>query len=334
MTLWMGAGALALCALVSGCGTQPLAKHATAVAAATAPVVDQAEDAYKSANAIHDMSENYDAVSEFDKTAPVYNPRNVKPLLSDAQIDARLAVLKGFQVYVQTLVAVTAGTDSPALEAAAKSAGGSLAGLANNAGPEVESALGIAVASASTTDTTVTTISGSTTTTTTSTASTPAPLVTPQIKNVMSAGIDALGQYLVSRKVKEELPGVVEKMDPQVKALCELLAQEIDILSSQEKIDYDSVINRETLFIRTATLSAEERREAIMKLPDLGRQEQAAAQKLAQLKGSLLKLELTHHALAAEAQGNNPESLKSKMGDLAAAGNNVGKFYSSLSTDK
>jgi hypothetical protein len=150
----------------------------------------------------------------------------------------------------------------------------------------------------------------------------------------MSAGIDALGQYLVSRKVKEELPAVVEKMDPQVKALCELLAQEIDILSSQEKIDYDSVINRETLFIRTTTLSAEERREEIMKLPALGRQEQAAAQKLAQLKAALLKLELTHHALAADAQGNNPESLKSKMVDLAAAGNNLGKFYSSLSTDK
>jgi hypothetical protein len=329
----LGSGALAalLCLLSSGCASQSLAKHVAAVSAATAPVVDQATEAYEAANAIHDLSENYDAVSEFDKTEPVYNPRKVAPLLSQAQLDARLAVLKALQVYVQTLTAVTNGTESPELDAAAKSLGCSLAGLVNAGAPAVESGLGIVVAPETTTQTTVTT-TGSTTSSTTTTSSTPPPVISPQMSNVLSTGINALEEFLASKKVKAELPGVVEKMDPQVKALCELLAQEIDILSSQETIDFNSVINRETLFIRTATLSAEERRQEIMKLPDMGRQEQAAAHQLAQLKSALVKLELTHHALAADAQGNNPESLKSKLGELEAAGNNLGKFYSTLST--
>jgi len=36
---------------------------------------------------------------------------------------------------------------------------------------------------------------------------------------------------------------------------------------------------------------------------------------------------------ATEAQHNTPETLKEKLGELADAGNNLGKFYSSLPTD-
>jgi len=49
------------------------------------------------------------------------------------------------------------------------------------------------------------------------------------------------------------------------------------------------------------------------------------------LRAAIVRLALTHHALAADAQGNNPESLKSKLGDLEAAGSELGRFYSSLS---
>ena len=69
-----------------------------------------------------------------------------------------------------------------------------------------------------------------------------------------------------------------------------------------------------------------------MKLPELARQQKQAAQQLKQLRAGLMGLELTHHALAAELQGNNPESIKQKFGDLGAAGGNLGKFYSSLAS--
>jgi hypothetical protein len=155
------------------------------------------------------------------------------------------------------------------------------------------------------------------------------------MQNAFAAGIHALGQYLMAREVKKALPGIVTEMDPQVKAICEMLAQEIDILSWQEKIDYDTMIDLQTEFLRRAkNLDEETQREQIVKLPELARQKRATSQQLAQLRGGLVKLEMTHHALEAELAGNNPESIKQKLGDLEAAGGNLGKFYSSLMVAK
>jgi hypothetical protein len=297
---------------------KPVAEHTAAVAAATAPVVDQATAAYAAANAIHDMAENFDAVTAFDKTSAVYNPRTVAPLLSQEQMELRLAVLKALQCYAQALVQVS-GTQSADLDDASKSLGGSLASVGDTFLP-----------AGSSSETQTITANGESVTKVTATQ---VGAISQEEQNAMSAAINALGQYLVSRKVKAELPGVVEKMDPQVKALCELLEKEIDILSSQESIDFDKAIDRQTLFLRTATtLDPETRREQIMKLPELGRQEKQAALQLKLLKTALVKLYMTHHALAAELQGNNPESIKQKFADLGAAGGNLGKFYSSLPT--
>ena len=41
---------------------------------------------------------------------------------------------------------------------------------------------------------------------------------------------------------------------------------------------------------------------------------------------------MTHHALAAAAQGNNPEALTARLGELVAAGNDLKTFYKSLPT--
>jgi hypothetical protein len=320
---WWGAqglaGAMVLCLCASGC-MKPVAEHAAVVAAATAPVVDQAAAAYAAANAIHDQAENYDAITQFEKPsppAPVYNPRTVAPLLSQDQMELRLAVLKGLQAYTQSIVAVS-DPDSKELDAASKSLGGSLAGLGDTFLPP-----GMTTPSAETI------VSGGTTVT--ETISTQTNAISPGEQKGISVAIDALGQYLVSRKVKSELPGIVAKMDPQVKVLCELLAKEIDILQSQETIDFNLAIDRQTLFLRTASgLDPEAKREQIMKLPELARQQKQAAVQLKVLKSGLVKLELTHHALAAELAGNNPESIKQKLGDLGAAGGSLGKFYSSL----
>jgi hypothetical protein len=67
-----------------------------------------------------------------------------------------------------------------------------------------------------------------------------------------------------------------------------------------------------------------------MKLPQLARQQRTADDQLTNLQAAIVKLALTHHALAAAAQGNNPESLTQKIGDLETAGESLGKFYSTL----
>lgn len=313
---------------LTGC-VKPLATHTVALASATAPVVDQATAAYQAAEKLHDIRVDFDAVAEFDNPQTVYNPRNIQPLLSPKDIDIRLAVLKAFQCYVSSLVDITNNVQSPSLESASKSVGGSLASLGDTFAPSFASALGI-------TPSTTTGTSGATSTTTTST-STSAAISTAQ-QNGISTAVNALGLYLVGRKIKTELPPIIVKMDASVEALCKLLEKDIDILQSQEKIDYDFIINHQTLFIRQNSTSAtnglnpQERREQIMKLPGIVRQERLTDTELTQLRASIVRLELTHHALAAEAQGNNPESLKDKLAELAAAGNDLGKFYSSLPT--
>jgi hypothetical protein len=309
---------------LTGCVKQ-LATHSVALANATAPVVDQATAAYQAAEKLHDLRVDYDAVAEFDNTQTVYNPRNIQPLLSPKDIDIRLAVLKAFQCYVSSLVDLTKNVESPALESASKSVGGSLASLGDVFAPSFANALGI-------TPTTTADTSCATTSTTSSAA------ITTAQQNGISTAVNALGLYLVGRKIKTELPPIIIKMDPNVEALCKLLEKDIDVLQSQEKLDYDFILNRQTLFIRqsqssaTNPLNPQERREQIMKLPEIVRQERLTDTELTQLRASIVKLELTHHALATEAQGNNPESLAAKLGDLSIAGNDLGKFYSSLPT--
>jgi hypothetical protein len=150
----------------------------------------------------------------------------------------------------------------------------------------------------------------------------------------ISTAINALGQFLIERKLDKGLPQQIESMDPHVQTLCELLAKDIKILQQQEKLDSDDVIDRQTDFIRDSKLDPEERRVEFMKLPDMAREQRENDQRLTELRGAILNLELTHHALAAAAQGNNSEALSQKLGDLAAAGESLGKFYSSLSSSK
>lgn len=330
------AGAIALAACLSmsavGCVTSSLPKQVTALSNATAPVVEQITAAYRDAETAYELGSDYDAITEFDATQPVYNPRTVKVLLSDKDIQDRLAVLAALQLYVKDLAAITKGTDSPALDAASSSIGSNLSSIGNTLAPSIEGVLGITLVSDSTTQTTISTTLGTTTTSSTTTAPTPAPLVSTGVQNGISVGLDALGQFLVGRTIQKELPQKIEAMDPNVEQLCKLLSSDVSILQDMEHRGYDKIINQQTLFLRENKdkIDPDLRRAEIMKLPQLARQQQAADEELTDLKTALVKLALTHHALAAAAQGNNPESLTQKLGDLEAAGESLGKFYSSL----
>lgn len=325
--------ALALCLSLAATGCiSSLNKHATALSAATAPVVEQVTAAYQDAEAAYELSSDYDAITEFDVAQPAYNPRTEKVLLSDKDIQDRMAVLQAFQLYVKDLVAITKGTDSPELDAASASIGSNLSSIGNTLGPSIEGVLGITPVSDSTTQTTVSTTAGTTTTTSTTSAPTPAPLISSGVQNGISVGLDALGQFLVNRTIEKDLPQKIEAMDPNVEQLCKLLASDVSTLQDMEHRGYDKIINQQTLYLRENAnkIDPDLRRNEIMKLPELARRQRTADEKLTALQAAILKLALTHHAFAAAAQGNNPESLKDKIGDLAAAGESLGKFYSSL----
>jgi hypothetical protein len=134
--------AAALCLFTSGC-MKSLREHSTALAAATAPVIDQARAAYQAANAIHEKRANYDEIRVFEQDHSIDKLKVVHELIDDKDIELRLKVLTAFQLYVKTLVEITNGTESPELDAASKSLGKDLAGLGNTVAPTIENALGI-----------------------------------------------------------------------------------------------------------------------------------------------------------------------------------------------
>lgn len=317
-----------------GCHS-PLAKPSTAFSAAVAPVVDQSAAAYNGAEALNDKRNDYEAVVAYQNKDSTYDPRNAPELLSQKDIQARLAVLAALQMYSQSLVAITSGTDSKELDAASKSVGSNLTALGNHLAPSIENVLGIAAATGSTVETTVTTVSGSTTTTTTSTKHVPSPPLTPEIRNGISTGIDALGQFLISRTVATDLPPIVEQMDPHVQALCTALGNDIQTLQSIEERDYNRILNLEKQFILDdqqpgTNVDPIAHRAEIMTLPELARQQRAADDQLEALRAAIAKLAQAHHDLAAAAQSKNSASFNEKLDDLAVAGNSLGNFYSSL----
>jgi hypothetical protein len=322
--------AVSLPLLMTGC-TASYQKHSVALAAATAPVVDGAAAAYRGANTIHAMRTDVDAVTQFDAASPVYNPRTVPPLLTEKEIQARLSVLAAFQAYTQALVAITSDTDSPELQAASKSAGAGIANVTNALVPSVEAAFGLAsqpVPEAVTT--TVTTPTGlASSTYVGTTAVNP---ISSTTQNMISTGLDALGQFLTQRRLKQDLPKIAADMDPMVKQLCDMLSSDVTNLRVIEGIDYNYAINQQTLFLRLNKdkMDPGVRRVMITRLPEIVREQRLSDAQLTALSAALMNLELTHHAFEVDLQGNNPTSISQKLAELSAAGKDLGKFYSSL----
>ena len=328
---------LALCAALGGCATSHLNKHANAFSASLAPVVDQSAAAYRDAVALNNLRSDYEAVLAYENKDASYNPRNTPVLLSEKDIQTRLAVLAALQVYSKSLVEITEGTASPELDATSKSVGSNLTTLGNHFAPSIESVLGIAASKASTTTTTVTTVSGSSSTTTSSTSSSSAPLLSPDMRNGISMAVNALAQFLVSHTVASELPGKIETMDPVIQTFCKTLSEDIEALDGIEQRDYDRILNLEKQFIledeqNGKVANPQAWRAEVMKLPEIARQQKQDHEELSSLHDALNNLVLTHHALTAEAQHNNPGSLKDKLSDFANAGSTLGKFYLSLPT--
>lgn len=298
-----------VCGLVlTGC--QPHLNDSTlALEAATAPVIDQAAATYHEANALHDTRVNYEIYERFDQANPV--PGDLEVLLSDKDIASRLAVLEGFQVYVKTLCAVTSGTNPKELADASENVGSQLTSVANTLMPSVQKVLKISAADSSS-----------------------SAALSPSVEKGISTAVFALGQFLINRKLKNELPAKIAEMDPHVDALAKLLEDDIDVLTQQTDHDYKRIVNLQILFIRKNSegnrLGPSEQRNEIMRVPDILRQQKSASQKLSSLKAAIALMAKAHHDLTAEAQGKNPESFKTKLQDLANAASDLGSFYSSL----
>jgi hypothetical protein len=291
----------------TGC-LSPYAKHAEAFSAATNTVIDGSEDAYRGANKLRLDEQTAAAVFDYDKN-PAWSPyKDFKPLLTPDQLDARMKVLDGLKVYAATLVELTgkpSGPDEAALESAAQGVGDNLLALNQNVATNF------------------------------STAIPNAPVMSTTQANVVSTAIVGLADYLRARKVKGSLPKVTQQMNPYVQQLCSLLNDDIQVLRRQADVDYQNLATQLDQSIRHEgnSNSPYERRKEVGSLIQIAAQQKANDELLAKLQNALHSLALTHQALAAAAQGNNPESIQSKIADLSATGHDLSTFYKSLPTD-
>ena len=291
------AALLILSSGLSGCSLSPLARHAAAFSDATGLVVDNSKDAYRAAMRLRQREQVAAAVYAYD--TPGWSPYvDVKPLLTPEQLQARVLVLDGLKMYSATLVELTGNRHAPGLDDAAAGVGSGLSALSaslNTSFPGV-------------------------------------PALTDGQANAASTAALALGRYLDERKIKGALPAVTKQMNDSVATLCRLLDSDIKIIRRQADVDYQSLITSQDSFIRHAgpELPPLQRRQQIGELVELASQQKSNDVLLASLQKALYTLELTHQALAAAAQGNDPESLRQKIAELTAAGQDLGAYYKSL----
>jgi hypothetical protein len=303
--LCAGAVTFALSLVVCGC-LSPYAKHAQAFSSATDTVINSSEDAYRGANKLRLQEQVAGAVFDYDKN-PAWSPyKDYKPLLTPDQLSARIKVLDGLKAYAGTLVELTSkpsGADEAALESAAEGVGDNLLSLNQNVA--------------------------------TNFSSLNAPVMSTTQANVVSTAVVGLADYLRARKVKGSLPKVTQDMNPHIQELCKLLDNDIQILRRQADVDYQTLATQLDQSIRHEgnANSPYERRQEVGSLIQIAQQQTANDELLTKLQAALHSLALTHQALAAAAQGNNPESIQAKIADLEATGKDLGAFYSSLPTD-
>jgi len=263
--------------------------------------VNGSEDAYRAANRLYFDEQMSAAALNYD-SQPNWDPHSIKPLLTENQLTVRTTVLNSLKVYAQNIAEIeNAPKNAAGLDSAAESAGNNLKGL----GSGLDSALGgVGVT------------------------------VSQAQANGFSTAVKALGEYLIAKKVKRDLPARIQAIDPQIEAICKVLVLDITALQTQAENDYSSLLTQQDLFIRKAgdKLSPIERRAEIRRLPLILQKAETSKELFDALKVALQRLALTHHALAAAAQGNNPEALGGRIADLEDAGQTLSNFYGSLPT--
>ena len=293
--------------LLAGCSLAPLAKHTVAFSTATNLVATNSTDAYRTAIKLHELEQTPDFVTRFqsDVTLNPYDWKQPKPLITPQGLATRIDILDSLRVYAQSLVVVANGGDRVGLDAAAKSASGNLRGLTSAINSDMAAGHGSS-----------------------STGITISDKVAPGV----ATGMKALGEYLAARKVEKGLPPILERMDEPVRNIATLLEADVTDLRRQSKDDYEQIVSHRADFIRknSASLSPMEREHAIEQLPVLIADQQRGDALLEALAKAIRDLALTHHALAAAAQHNNPVSLADRIRDLQNAEGELATFYKSV----
>jgi len=287
---------LILVLLLAGCSLSPLARHTADFSSATALVVDNSENAFRAAVRLNDQAQASMLVARYD-TQPI-DPHSLKHLIDAKGLTTRTEVLDGLRTYAQSIADLASGVSSQSLDDAATAVGGNLIQL----GSAVSAATPIGME------------------------------ISPQQANAAGTALKALGEFLVSRKIRNSVPKTIQEMDPHVDAICKLLVSDIGILRNQAGMDYEQLLMQQDSFIRHAgkDLAPTERRAEIQRLPRILANKQATDDMLGDLEMSVKELALAHHALAAAAGRKDAQSLTARLAELRATESRLAHYYYSL----
>jgi hypothetical protein len=298
-----GAG-LALIAAIAlstaGCtlSLSPLAKHTAAFSAATATVVDGTKNAYLAANKLHSDEETATAIDNYG--SPDWSPYTpLKPLLTPEQLAARTKVLDALKAYADGLAALTETKDrDKKLQNASASAGSNLASLSAAGAPALKELFPGTAQSAG-----------------------------------VSTAIAGLSQLLINGRAKRALAKTTAAMDPNIQALCALLASDAKTLQTAADMDYKGPIEDLDEFLQHhQNADPVARRQVVGRMIALAQQQRLNDAMLAKLQLAVSALGQAHKALADAAAGKDPETIKQKLQELISLGTELGTYYSSLTS--
>lgn len=253
---------LALPAL-SGCGGYgPWAKKVSAFSTSAPPALVQATAAYQSANDVHTLEEEAVLVDRYATHG--YHPGELTVFMSQSDLASRqqaITVLTDYATLVGDLVLGKREQDV-ATKTKALSQGATAAKTA-----------------------------------TTSTSKTKT--LTPQQMSYILSGLDMAIKPVIQHKVHKDLPASLAKADPYVAKLCSLLAADMDDLLSQEKADYQVLLQEQSMFIRknASSMSAIEKRNEVLKLLTIEQSGVKADADLQKAQKALQEIASAHHRL-------------------------------------
>jgi len=288
-----------LLSVVSGCAMAPLSKRATAFSAAASATTIQVKNAYTVVeNSYYEVQ-----VTRLEHTFDTqgFKTDDVQPFLTDNDMKARTQLLEGLQQYATLLASVTGNAAVTAVDKQSEAVGEKLEKLSTDSG------------------------------------------LTGLAKNASMAGgmaaaaVDALGRELLAPKTAKELPGILDRMQKPIGQICQLLEDDIGEpqtggLRNQLKIDYDQLIadQRAYIYANEKTMTPDEKRDDIAKLPALAVAAKRGDAALESTEEALKDLATTHDALVETKKSKHAPAFESVLSQLVAESQQLSAVYSAV----
>jgi hypothetical protein len=163
--------------------------------------------------------------------------------------------------------------------------------------------------------------------------------VSKEETNAAAAGVDAIGKFLVEKRISADLPAMLKKNQPHIEALATLLIHEIgDVPTAAEpgrlrgKLwrTYDSLLQAQVTAVNASAAGSNEKQQSVAKLADLVTAQRNADAALGGTQSALKKLLAAHRALIQVQTA--PASFKTEVAALVAQARQAQDYYAKLPT--